>query len=126
MKTAVSDSADSSALQILVRDDEKHVVRLLKVTLERQGHTVTCAYDGKEAIEVLEANPTKFDRVILDVMMPRTDGFEVLKWIRETQATRHLWVSMMMAGSQHQEAFERLPYRANKYVAKPCNPLGLV
>ena len=61
--------------KILAVDDERHIVRLVQVNLERAGYEVVEAYDGVEALEkVKEANP---DLIVLDVMMPRLDGFGV-------------------------------------------------
>ena len=65
------------AKTILVVDDERHIVRLVQVNLERAGYEVTTAYDGVEALEAVEAEIP--DMIILDVMMPRMDGFEALK-----------------------------------------------
>ncbi|HOS44614.1 MAG TPA: response regulator, partial [Armatimonadota bacterium] len=66
--------------KILAVDDERHIVRLIQVNLERAGYTVITAYDGREALQKIEAeNP---DLVVLDVMMPYMDGLETLKRIR--------------------------------------------
>ena len=62
--------------KILAVDDEKHIVRLVQVNLERQGYEVVTANDGREALEKVESE--KPDLVVLDVMMPYMDGFEVL------------------------------------------------
>ncbi|MBC7286757.1 MAG: response regulator, partial [Armatimonadetes bacterium] len=63
--------------KILVVDDQKHIVRLVQITLEKAGYDVVTAYDGVEALEKVEQeNP---DMIVLDVMMPRMDGFEVLQ-----------------------------------------------
>lgn len=74
--------------KILAVDDEKHIVRLVQVNLERQGYEVVTASDGKEALEkVEEENP---DLVVLDVMMPYMDGFEVLQNLRRNPSTREI------------------------------------
>jgi two-component system alkaline phosphatase synthesis response regulator PhoP/two-component system response regulator VicR len=63
--------------KILAVDDERHIVRLVEVNLQRAGYEVVTAYDGREALEKVKSeNP---DLVVLDVMMPYMDGFEVLK-----------------------------------------------
>jgi len=68
------------ARKILAVDDEKHIVRLVQVNLERQGYEVVTANDGKEALEKVESE--RPDLVVLDVMMPYMDGFEVLQILR--------------------------------------------
>ncbi|MEZ0325146.1 MAG: response regulator [Fimbriimonas sp.] len=72
--------------RILVCDDERHIVRLLSVILERQGHQVTCAYGGREAIGLLEKQ--RFDLAILDPKMPDVDGYQVRDWIMAHEETR--------------------------------------
>ena len=85
-------------LKILVCDDERHIVRLIQVNLERQGWNVVTAYDGKEGLEKVKAE--KPDLLVLDVMMPYMDGFEVLKTIRKDPATVKLPVIMLTAKAQ--------------------------
>ena len=84
--------------KILVCDDERHIVRLIQVNLERQGYTVTTAFDGKEGLEKIRTE--KPDLVVLDVMMPYMDGFEVLKTIRREPETENLPVIMLTAKAQ--------------------------
>ncbi|MFQ3668200.1 MAG: response regulator, partial [Fimbriimonadaceae bacterium] len=67
-------------LKIVVCDDERHIVRLIQVNLERQGYQVVTAFDGKEGLEKIKAE--KPNLVVLDVMMPYMDGFEVLQNLR--------------------------------------------
>jgi two-component system alkaline phosphatase synthesis response regulator PhoP/two-component system response regulator VicR len=114
------------AQRVLVCDDERHIVRLLQANLERHGHTVVCAFDGDEAIRILESTGpldlSLFDKVVLDAMMPKVDGYEVLRWIRTHERTRDVWVAMMIPRAQDRELWERQPYRADVYVTKPFNP----
>lgn len=78
--------------KILACDDEKHIVRLVQVNLERAGYQVVTANDGKEALQVVaDENP---DLVVLDVMMPYMDGFEVLQNLRRNPTTRDIPVIM--------------------------------
>lgn len=115
--------------RVLVCDDERHVARLLQVNLERQGHTVACAFDGDEAIRLIESAESfdlpAFDKVVLDAMMPQRDGYEVLTWIRTRERTRDAWVAMMIPRAQDRELWERQPYRADLYVTKPFSPADL-
>ena len=67
--------------RVLVVDDEKLIVKGIRFSLEQDGFEVDCAYDGEEAIEL--AKKTEYDIVLLDVMLPKHDGFEVCQAIRE-------------------------------------------
>ena len=67
--------------RVLVVDDEKLIVKGIRFSLEQDGFEVDCAYDGEEAIEL--AKKTEYDIVLLDVMLPKHDGFEVCRAIRE-------------------------------------------
>ena len=111
-------------LKILVCDDERHIVRLIQVNLERQGWNVVTAYDGKEGLEKVASE--KPDLLVLDVMMPYMDGFEVLKSIRKDPATEKLPVIMLTAKAQDKDVFEGYHYGADLYLTKPFNPRELV
>ena len=86
------------AKKILVVDDERHIVRLVEVNLQRAGYDVVVAYDGVEALEVFARE--KPDMVVLDVMMPRMDGFEVLKKLQADPESRNVPVIMLTAKGQ--------------------------
>ncbi|MBV6457268.1 MAG: Alkaline phosphatase synthesis transcriptional regulatory protein PhoP [Fimbriimonadaceae bacterium] len=111
-------------LKILVCDDERHIVRLIQVNLERQGYTVVTAYDGKEGLEKIRAE--KPNLVVLDVMMPYMDGFEVLKTLRREPEFEALPVIMLTAKAQDKDVFEGYHYGADMYLTKPFNPMELV
>ena len=111
-------------LKVLVCDDERHIVRLIKVNLERQGYQVVTAFDGKEGLEKVRAE--KPDLCVLDVMMPYMDGFEVLKSIRRDPDTENLPVIMLTAKAQDKDVFEGYHYGADMYLTKPFNPMELV
>ena len=91
------------AKKILLVDDEKHIVRLVQVNLERMGHTVITAYDGPEALEKVKTD--KPDLIVLDVMMPQMDGFEVLKRLKSDPTTRDIPVIMLTAKAQDADVF---------------------
>ena len=67
--------------RVLVVDDEKLIVKGIRFSLEQDGMEVDCAYDGEEAVEL--AKKTEYDIVLLDVMLPKLDGYEVCQAIRE-------------------------------------------
>jgi len=112
------------ALKVLVCDDERHIVRLIQVNLERQGYNVVTAFDGKEGLEKIRSE--KPNVVVLDVMMPYMDGFEVLKTIRREPETEALPVIMLTAKAQDKDVFEGYHYGADMYLTKPFNPMELV
>ena len=110
--------------KILAVDDERHIVRLVQVNLERAGYQVVTAFDGKEALEKVEAeNP---DLVVLDVMMPYMDGFEVLQQLRKNPATRELPVIMLTAKAQDADVFRGWQSGVDCYLTKPFNPMELI
>jgi two-component system, OmpR family, alkaline phosphatase synthesis response regulator PhoP len=110
--------------KILAVDDEKHIVRLVQVNLERQGYEVVTANDGKEALQkVEEENP---DLIVLDVMMPYMDGFEVLQNLRRNPATREIPVIMLTAKAQDADVFRGWQSGVDCYLTKPFNPMELI
>src|SRR5512141_2052143 len=112
------------AKRILVVDDEKHIVRLVQVNLERQGYEVVTANDGKEALEKVESE--RPDLVVLDVMMPYMDGFEVLQNLRRNPSTRDIPVIMLTAKAQDQDVFRGWQSGVDCYLTKPFNPMELI
>jgi two-component system alkaline phosphatase synthesis response regulator PhoP len=110
--------------KILAVDDERHIVRLVQVNLERAGYEVVTAFDGKDALEKVEAeNP---DLVVLDVMMPYMDGFEVLQQLRKNPSTRELPVIMLTAKAQDADVFRGWQSGVDCYLTKPFNPMELI
>ncbi len=112
------------AKQILVVDDEVFIRRLVEVNLQRAGYRVTIAHDGVEALEkVREDRP---DLVVLDVMMPRMDGFETLRQLKADPATADIPVVMLTAKAQDADIFNGWKSGADCYLTKPFNPLQLL
>ena len=111
-------------LKILVCDDERHIVRLIQVNLERQGYQVITAFDGKEGLEKVRAE--KPDLCVLDVMMPYMDGFEVLQNLRKNPSTRELPVIMLTAKAQDADVFRGWQSGVDCYLTKPFNPMELI
>lgn len=107
--------------RILVVDDEERMVRFIRLNLERDGFRVTDAYRGSQAIDRLRtAMP---DLVILDVMMPDLDGFEVLRIIREISGVP---VIMLTAKGEEDDRVRGLELGADDYITKPFSPRELV
>lgn len=110
--------------KILVVDDERHIVRLVQVNLERAGYQVVAAFDGKEALKKVSSE--KPDLVVLDVMMPYMDGFQVLKQMKADAATKDIPVIMLTAKAQDADVFRGWASGVDMYLTKPFNPLELM
>jgi len=109
-------------LLILIVDDEKALVKGLKYTLEKEGFKVKAAYDGQEALDFLQSN--KVDLIILDLMLPKVDGLEVCRRIR--QQGNNTPIIMLTAKGDDVDKIIGLELGADDYVAKPFNPRELV
>lgn len=103
-------------MRILVCDDERPIVRLLQLNLEREGHAVACAYDGGEAIRCLEREP--FERAILDLVMPIRDGLEVLHWIRDHDTYRSMPVAILSEQAKVMRERTDLPLHPDLWAEK--------
>ncbi len=112
------------AKKILVVDDERHIVRLVEVNLDRAGYEVLVAYDGIEALKKISED--KPDMVILDVMMPRMDGFEVLKKLQADEDLKDIPVIMLTAKAQDADIFKGWSSGVSSYLTKPFNPRELL
>jgi adenylate cyclase len=108
---------------LLVVDDDPVNRALLAKTLERDGHRVTTAADGREAWEMLVRDP--FDVVLLDVLMPEMDGCEVLERIGDDTELRHLPVIMISALDELETVVRCIELGAQDYLPKPFNPVLL-
>lgn len=103
--------------RILVVDDEPHIRQILKFTLERAGYQVFTAADGEEALAC--ANDIKPNLVLLDVMMPKIDGYEVCRRMREDFTLNQIPVIMLSAKGDQQDKVNGLEGGANDYLVKP-------
>lgn len=106
------------AYRILVADDEKEIRDLLRLYLEKDGYQVAEASDGREALSLLEQGET--DMALLDIMMPRMDGYNVLKKLRETS---NIPVMILSAKDRDTDKILGLDLGADDYLAKPFNPM---
>jgi diguanylate cyclase (GGDEF)-like protein len=111
------DRGGQVADRILIADDDEDIRAYLEVTLALEGYEVLEAVDGVEALE--EARSGAPDLVLLDVMMPRMDGLEVLRRLREDARTAHLPVVLLTARSQASDTVEGLDAGADSYLTKP-------
>lgn len=110
--------------KILVVDDEKHIVRLVEVNLQRAGYEVVVAYDGVQALDVVKRE--KPDMIVLDVMMPRMNGFEVLKNLKANPETQEIPVIMLTAKAQDADIFKGWQSGVDSYLTKPFSPMELL
>lgn len=104
--------------KVLVVDDEKLIVKGIKYSLAQDGMAVDCAYDGEEAVNLARKN--EYDVVLLDVMLPVYDGFEVLSRIREFSS---MPIIMLTAKGDDMDKILGLEYGADDYITKPFNIL---
>ena len=100
--------------KILVVDDEKAINDIIQYNLEGEGYEITSAYDGQECLDIFKSQ--KFDLIILDIMMPKLDGFSVLREIRKTSQTP---VIMLTAKQEEVDKVLGLELGADDYVVKP-------
>ncbi len=104
--------------KVLVVDDEKLIVKGVRFSLEQDGMEVDCAYDGEEALEKIKSN--EYDIVLLDIMLPKLDGFQVCQQVREFSDVPIL---MLTAKGDDMDKILGLEYGADDYITKPFNIL---
>lgn len=104
--------------RVLVVDDEKLIVKGIRFSLEQDGMEVDCAYDGEEAVNL--AKEKEYDIVLLDIMLPKLNGFEVCQQIREFSS---MPIVMLTAKGDDMDKILGLEYGADDYITKPFNIL---
>lgn len=104
--------------KILVVDDEKLIVKGIRFSLLQDGMEVDCAYDGEEALQLAQQN--SYDLILLDVMLPKMDGFEVCQQIRDFSDVP---IVMLTAKGDDMDKILGLEYGADDYITKPFNIL---
>lgn len=109
--------------KILLVDDERDIVEFLRYNLEQEDFIVIAAYDGSEALEKMEENP---DLVVLDVMMPKLNGFEVCAKIRQNKKYENIPVIFLTAKGGESDEIKGLELGAVDYIQKPISPKKLV
>ena len=105
-------------MKALVVDDEKLIVKGLKFSLEQDGYEVDCAYDGQEAID--KARDKEYDIMLLDLMLPVFDGYQVCQQVREFSDVP---IIMLTAKGEDMDKILGLEYGADDYITKPFNIL---
>jgi two-component system alkaline phosphatase synthesis response regulator PhoP len=113
-----------SMTKVLVVDDEPAILKLVEVSLSRQGYEVISAANGVEALaKVEEESPTL---ILMDAMMPYMDGFEALKRLKENPVTQDIPVIMLTAKRHDADLIRSLQSGAACYITKPFNPTELI
>jgi DNA-binding response OmpR family regulator len=108
---------------VLLVDDEPHVVNLLKLSLSPGSFNIHEALSGHEALDILKKN--KIDLVVLDLMMPGMNGYEVCKLIKENPLTAHIHVIILSAKGELRDKLQGIDVGADDYITKPFDPMEL-
>jgi CheY-like chemotaxis protein len=110
--------------RILICDDDPAILRVLEVNLEIEGYQVLAAQNGEEAVEV--ATKELPDLVILDIMMPRLDGYQACEKLKANDATRDIPVVFLSATAQQSDIQRGKDYGVADYLTKPFDPMDLL
>ncbi|PKQ28876.1 MAG: two-component system response regulator [Candidatus Anoxymicrobium japonicum] len=110
--------------RILVVDDDPTMIKLIEVNLKLNDYSVVGTTSGEQALSILASEP--LDMVVLDIMMPGVDGWEVLKRIRAGKDTQEIPVILVTAKTQDSDVIRGWELGADEYVIKPFNPLLLI
>jgi DNA-binding response OmpR family regulator len=108
---------------ILVADDDPDILALVSFRLERAGYDVVAATNGEEAVDIAIAR--RPDLAILDVMMPRLDGYEATRRLREQEGTRRIPIILLTARVQEDDVARGFDAGVDDYVKKPFSPQEL-
>ena len=108
-------------MNILVCDDDREIARAIEIYLTNEGYDVFQAYNGKEALDILEKEPVHL--VIMDIMMPEMDGLTAMEAIRRT---RNVPIILLSAKSEDHDKIQGLNLGADDYITKPFSPMELV
>lgn len=100
--------------RILIVEDEMAISDLIKIGLESQGYLCECAYDGENAADLIEKN--QYDLILLDIMLPKIDGYELLEYIKLTKKIPTIFIT---AKSQTKDKIKGLNEGADDYITKP-------
>ena len=110
--------------RILVVEDDKHISKLVKYNLEKAGFECAVTITGEEALEVLDKEPIEL--IILDIMLPKMDGFQVCKQIKQDKRFSHIPIIMLTAKGEEVDRVVGFELGADDYVVKPFSPRELV
>jgi two-component system, OmpR family, alkaline phosphatase synthesis response regulator PhoP len=109
---------------VLVADDEPHIGRIIKMKLEQGPFKVSLAYDGQEALDFINSDE-RVDLALLDLMMPKLSGLDVLRLIREQERFKSLPCIILTAGGEAKHERDALALGATEFLTKPFSPKKL-
>ena len=109
---------------ILVADDEPHIGRIIKMKLEQGPFRVSLAYDGQEALDFINSDE-HLDLALLDLMMPKLSGLDVLRQVREQERFKSLPCIILTAGGDAKHERDALALGATQFLTKPFSPKKL-
>lgn len=115
---------ESATKRILICDDDPAILRVLQVNLEVEGYDVLLAHHGEEAFDVAMAEHP--DLVILDIMMPRLDGYQTCEKLKAESATQEIPVVFLSAKAQQSDIEKGKSYGVADYLTKPFDPTDLL
>jgi DNA-binding response OmpR family regulator len=109
---------------ILIIEDDKHISKLVNYNLEKAGYDCFVVPDDEEGLEILDKQP--IDLIILDIMLPKIDGFEVCRLIKQNPRLKNIPIIMLTAKGEEVDRIVGLELGADDYVVKPFSPRELV
>jgi DNA-binding response OmpR family regulator len=117
-------NTENEERHVLVADDEAHIGRIIKIKMEQGPFRVSLAFDGQEAVDILEQDDP-VDAVVLDLMMPRLSGLDVLERIRSTERLSDIPCIILTAAGQEEYEREARKSGATAFLTKPFSPKKL-
>jgi DNA-binding response OmpR family regulator len=117
------DAVEREQPVVLAADDDEDILELIAFRLEHSGYTVLQARDGEEALDL--ARTSRPDLAVLDVMMPKLDGFEVTRRLREDASTTRMPIILLTARTQEADVQRGFDAGADDYIRKPFSPQEL-
>ena len=112
------------AKKIVLAEDEPQTAKLVEFKLRKEGYQVTWKENGEEALEAIKRE--KPDLILLDVMMPVMDGYEVLRQVKENEGLKDIPVIMLTARAQERDVVKGIDSGAEDYITKPFHPAELL
>jgi CheY-like chemotaxis protein len=109
--------------KILLAEDEKNVILGVRTCLDAVGYQVEIVEDGEEALNAVRREHP--DLILLDLLMPKIDGFEVLKVLKGDEATKHIPIIVLTAKAEEEDRQRAMDLGANDYMTKPFKPQDL-
>ncbi len=109
--------------KILIAEDEKNVILGVRTCLDAVGYQMEIVEDGEQALDAVRKDPP--DLILLDLLMPNVDGFEVLKVVKGNDETRHIPIVVLTAKAEEEDRQRALDLGADDYMTKPFKPQEL-